>query len=349
MKMLRGFKALYFESDENYDEKELLLKDMVFNDISPEQGSPAWLKARERTIGGSEMAIVRGEDKYKSVKELIRLKCGLDSFNGNKATRWGKLFEPVAIRLVEILFGCHVYQLGIIKGCINGTTFSPDGLAVISNININNLISRGLIKEHKVPSNPLVLFEFKCPFTRIPSSSIPKNYMAQPLSGLSHMKFLDMGYFVDLMFRKCSLEMMTDSRRDEIDLTYHRPNSLTAIGFGIIGVYIDSPDTIDVESIIDFGAPNTMIANEKYLYKYFDIHFAPTTRDVSIFIDYCCKNNYKCVGVLPYKLFKISITPVYRTEGFVEDMEPDINAIINRIDIINSAPDKETKFNEIFN
>ena len=67
------------------------------HDFAP-QGSDEWLAGRRNSFGGSEMAALLGEHKYKSHKDLVIEKI-MTSFSGigfsNPFMAWGTLFEPV--------------------------------------------------------------------------------------------------------------------------------------------------------------------------------------------------------------------------------------------------------------
>lgn len=60
----------------------------------------AWLRARRRGLGGSEVAAILGWHPYKSALEVYAEKAGFEvpsSAAANEAALWGQLFEPVIL------------------------------------------------------------------------------------------------------------------------------------------------------------------------------------------------------------------------------------------------------------
>jgi putative phage-type endonuclease len=67
-----------------------------------EQGSAKWLQWRRGVIGASEAAIIMGENRWTSRRQLIDEKRGLIApFGGNAATREGHALEPSARAALE--------------------------------------------------------------------------------------------------------------------------------------------------------------------------------------------------------------------------------------------------------
>lgn len=166
----------------------------------PEQGTQKWKKLRETCIGGSEISIITGDNKYSSIKDLIKRKIGLSIFNGNLATRWGKIFEIITTILCErILDISEISEASSLPTNNSYLRYSPDGLTV-GTMNIN-----GKIK------NQIILFEFKSPLSTIPLGVVPKQYLPQVKMGLWAIKYVDISLFINNMYRKCSLEDLTDN------------------------------------------------------------------------------------------------------------------------------------------
>lgn len=169
----------------------------------PAQLSDQWRVDRVHKIGGSSVAGILGEG-YSSAKKTVRSIFGLSDFNGNAATNWGTLLEPVANRFVEDMAGIKIIETGSIPGFTVGnrvaTAYSPDGISWLPPGNrIESLL--GIHTE-----NVNVLWEFKCPYRRVPRGKIPKHYVAQPLMGLVTLPIpLEFAVFGDYMIRACSL------------------------------------------------------------------------------------------------------------------------------------------------
>lgn len=161
------------------------------------------------TIGGSEISSLLGKNPYSNKTDLCKTKIGIKDFEGNVCTRWGNLFENVIRKIVENDFDCCIQETGAIPVLRNSqrkpvASYSPDGLAVLAPEYIN-CISRGLAN---VRNRELVLFEFKCPYSRIPDGTIPAHYKSQVLMGLAGLK-CEHGIFCDALFRKTSLSQLT--------------------------------------------------------------------------------------------------------------------------------------------
>jgi hypothetical protein len=231
----------------------------------PPQGSPQWLAAKRgddsdeveiSTIGGSEISTVLGFNDYdKTGKMLVASKLGLSKFEGNAATRWGNLFEEVAAQLMEVWFRTDTYETGSIPGMRNSRgqvmqKYSPDRIGVISTSRLLDVLAeQKMTKENReklkqIPTNgdTTVLFEFKCPTSRIPNLLVPDNYRAQPQLGMHTIPIIDMSLFVDSVIRKCSIEDF--GWNTEYDTLYHSKDTEKGLELpahplvcGFVGIY----------------------------------------------------------------------------------------------------------------
>ena len=161
------------------------------------QRSQPWVKARQHTIGASEIAVLTGTSRFDTPASLIRKKLNPPNMASNVACAWGRLFEPFARAYIEWY---HVPKV------------------------FGDTISLNLAKEHplygKVTCSPdgyfqdldgsIVLLEFKCPFTRkIVRRTIPALYRDQVQTELALSGALvTKGLFVDCYFRMCSLSQL---------------------------------------------------------------------------------------------------------------------------------------------
>lgn len=349
--------------------RQILLDFIEKHKDLPKQGSVEWLNNRKFTIGGSEMATITGDNPFNTIKDLVRTKLGWNPFVGSAATNWGKIFEPCAQILLEELFKCNIYETGSLPGCINYTSYSPDGFATVHAETICNLFTRGLIRDHEIPGFGLtscaavadnkasavnVVFEIKSPYKRIPKPEVPNYYMPQPLSALSHFDMLDIAYFCDVLFRTCKFD-------DFDNLNYNR--YLPSDSYGTF-------DTVLFKSVIGFASEKNNIewtkpkdlgllsqrelatifdlaVNEKLQVFYFDIGDTPAICE-SKMEDICEKNDLQLVGLLPYKIYKLHLTPIYRIPNYVQQFQPEIENLISIVNQVRAAEDQKKKFNEIF-
>lgn len=145
--------------------------------VQPEQRSKEWYEARNTRITASDGAtcltvkqddIEKHENKvfelkkttlgtccnpYSNKKEFIRKKCGLDTFKGNAATRWGQKYEQVATQIYEKRNNVDVIEFGLLlHPTIPIIGASPDGI-----------------------TKDGVMLEIKCPMVRT-ITGVPLNY-----------------------------------------------------------------------------------------------------------------------------------------------------------------------------
>jgi len=169
----------------------------------PEQGTDAWKQLRINFIGGSEIATVIKQNKHKTVNKLILEKLGFDRFTGNVVTYWGNVFEEIIRQHCEEVFTCTIKETGSIPYKHGILSYSPDGLAVVPTISLINKL--GNVKNiDKTAATQLVLFEFKCPHSRIATDEIPEYYLPQVSIGMNIIDIMQTAVFVQATFRRCA-------------------------------------------------------------------------------------------------------------------------------------------------
>ena len=161
------------------------------------QRSEAWVKARQHTIGASEIAVLTGASPFDTPSSLIREKLHAPDLSNNVACAWGKLFESFAQAYIEwnhntFVFG-NTISLNLAKDhpLYGKVTCSPDGY-------------------FQALDGSIVLLEFKCPLKRkIAVNKIPALYRDQVQTGLALSgEFVTKGLFVDCCYRMCSLSQL---------------------------------------------------------------------------------------------------------------------------------------------
>ena len=353
----------HYDEDRSFVDKSTALSDYLAPFMAlPRQGSAQWLANRCKTIGGSEMSILEGTNPYKDLKGLVMVKLGWDKFEGNIATNWGKVFEPVTQRILELLFKCELFESGSLPGCIEGTSYSPDGFAVVLKDTITDLISKGWIEDHELPEESAVciLFEIKSPYKRIPNGIVPIMYMSQPKSGLCHFPFVDIAYFVDVAYRKCSC----DAESDAYDNDFHKDKMILQNHFtyGFIGIY-NKNASYDVTSVpLNYGniryygmlEMTNNIDNRTWAIWMGEPHWDIDNQDEIIAIDsewfaeFCEKNDYSAIGHMMYKGYLINILPVQRDPDFVQNLAPEVRKVLSVVDKVKKAANQQEEFDKIF-
>jgi hypothetical protein len=149
------------------------------------QRSLDWEKAKRFTVGGSSAKDFF--DAKSPPKTIIAEKLGIvTGFSGNHYTHWGNLFEPVIETYIAQDLKCEVLASNrYIRGSLDGTSYSPDGLTVLY---LNDKWQ-------------ITLLEFKCPFSRVPTGIIPKQYTPQLLFGLDLIRLPTVGLYAEAVFR----------------------------------------------------------------------------------------------------------------------------------------------------
>lgn len=233
------------------------------NEYLPSQGSKEWLDSRKYFIGGSEVSVLLGKNKYKKVNKLILERLGISPFVGNMACNWGTMFEELIRNIVNNKFKCKIVETGSIKHDNYHLSYSPDGLGVVHKDYLSEIFSEDqLINIHNssnlhISDELLILFEFKCPHRRMPTGEVPDHYIDQPRLGMDIIDICEVSIFIEGVFRTCSFK----------DLRYNKNYNNTShfdkqritdnpLNYGFITIYTDYIDedleTISLDSNFDF-------------------------------------------------------------------------------------------------
>lgn len=186
------------------------------------QHDEEWFQRRIYTIGGSSIAVIMGKNPYSSIQRIIGERIGMYKFIGNIKTQWGTLFEKVIKQYVEIDRRCEIRGEDLFIEGPPGTSYSPDGLTILENES----------------ASEIVLVEFKCPYSRIPSGSIPEYYIPQIKMGLDLLNLPTMGLFVEGVFRRCSWEDLGNNPRYDRTLVFKSSGKLP-LAYSFIGFYFN--------------------------------------------------------------------------------------------------------------
>ncbi len=186
------------------------------------QRSEAWHKDKADNIGGSSIATIMGLG-YKRLGDFIREKAipppaperAVD-IEDTAAMNWGTVFEDVLCTYMEKQYNC------VIKGTelyyrdyekFPHLCYSPDGLGVfevgVETHSMEVQTEDGVEYVTETIKRPTIcLFEFKCPWTRIPTGTPPNYYVPQVKMGLQMLEGPTHGVFAEAVFRRCTLAQL---------------------------------------------------------------------------------------------------------------------------------------------
>lgn len=314
-----------------------------------------WFKSRKTIIGGSEVSVIKGMNRYKNIFELMEGKLGIVGRQENIiACCWGNVFEDLAQEFIETL--CRTKVIGTTIWVHNEKFmkefgYSPDGLAVLKIRHNNNTqevyCDRSIDKNLNLIKYPYykyikALMEFKCPFGNISIKSVNDNYIAQVKSGLDIMdNLVDTGVLAQCIFRLCKKSQYNDfcgynyklhcslnpSENKKEVLKRYKP-----IAIGIIIVTQKKDDKTDYTNISIRRAIELISAG--VLNEYFSrMRFSSRIERYNLDYDVSQTkvNGEKIVKTLPWKLLKYSINIIKKTKNYVKDEEPGMKRIINFI------------------
>lgn len=179
----------------------------------PEQGTDAWKQLRRSFIGGSEVASILKQNKNKSTNKLVLEKLGFDRFKGNVITHWGNVFEELIRLHCEDEFNCTIKETGSIPYKHGSLSYSPDGVSVIPTKRIVSKFNNAEEFIDVKSASQLVLFEFKCPHSRLPTFEIPEHYFPQVSIGMNIIDIMETAIFVQGTFRRCLFEQIEYSTK----------------------------------------------------------------------------------------------------------------------------------------
>lgn len=176
----------------------------------PKQGTDEWLNSRKGRIGGSEISTILNKNPYQTVKKLITQRVGLSSFKGFYATYWGTVFENSLRDHINEILNCNIIETGSIPHeSYSGLAYSPDGISVVNTQLLNNVLIKNdklICDSIKETEESIILFEFKCPYSRVPTGSVPVYYVDQPKMGMEVINICEMAVFIEAVFKLVQYE-----------------------------------------------------------------------------------------------------------------------------------------------
>lgn len=376
---------MYSKRDMLRDQKKSL-KEILKSEINMRGNSRAkqrteeWYKTRIRTIGGSELSAILGENKFKSRADVIMDKCGLSVVNSidpdkNRACWWGIMFESVAKRAIELNLKTKISGDDISISVNRYHSNSPDGFFIIG-LNKNLEIT---MKKKEIRCYAICLLEIKCPLMRFPKAEIeiPPYYIPQVKSGLIAAPFSLFAVFADVYFKKCSLSNLNFSKLR--DFEYHKEKvsfPFPPFAIGIIGIVVKSADkkirdelrneyfhsSIDSEeenSLIDFGDASTTLF-DKMLYLHSNKNLIQIILDpifnednkknrdnLLLEFEKKIKDDILPVGIIPYKLFELRYLYIPRDSTFISKIYPLLEQTMKAVEEIRSSAEPSKRSLEV--
>jgi YqaJ-like viral recombinase domain len=199
------------------------------------QHTDEWFCARKRTIGGSEIAIIQGRQTYQTLEQLIAGKCGIYKQRTSIAMSSGNVHEHIIRVYTALLYNCAIvgHDLFLIWPQNKNVSYSPDGLGIVAP-RVQQYDDEDVVLDDDAAN--IALFEFKCPYNRIPRRNyIPEYYISQVHYGLNIIDIADYAIYAEAVIRQCSWAQLdsanTEFRNNNISLSARRPMALGFIIF----------------------------------------------------------------------------------------------------------------------
>ena len=231
------------------NKREVIRHFVLSNNHLPKQGTQEWKNARKYFIGGSEVATVLKKNKNKTVRKLILEKMGFHVFSGNAATFWGNVFEPLIRNFTNHYFQCSIVETGSIPYYDTNLSYSPDGIAHVKKEYLEHIVDTSQLPNDR---DHIVLFEFKCPHSRIPNGDIPEHYVPQPMTGMNIINICEVGIFIEAIYRRCAFYDLQYNNKHVAFGHYNRTKlTKNPIEYGFLTIYAPHV-TEQIEMILDF-------------------------------------------------------------------------------------------------
>lgn len=289
------------------------------------QGTRRWYELMDDTIGGSEMSVLFNMNRYMKRNELLDKKRNpSNTFVSPIPCLWGNFFEKVIRAFAEVEFKTQIYGHDI---CIKDgrLRYSPDGIGVVRRGKHENVFD-------------IVLFEFKCPYIRIPNGKIPPHYEVQIWTGLAAMSEINVAYgmFIDAVIRKCSVDQLNAT--PDYDRAYHLkgcPIYGKPVAFGMMNVYSKGDGA--GEELVDYGAANKDVFDRMLEDVDKGILFASLVyikytddRDDILSPQDHVDGMYHS-GIIPFKIMHVKYRKVKPLLNFGERMAVEVNKFFNDV------------------
>lgn len=336
---------------------------------NPEQDSDEWIKARTKTIGGSEIAVIQGISPFNTIRGLMESKVNSNRWEGTFATLWGKTFESIVQQWCHMKFDTTITGTNAFLRDFpdhEGFSFSPDGIGLVNfeELHYHNGKVVGSLKRYRT-----VLFEFKAPFSRSvkENDDPPPYYISQVKMGLDLINITDMGLLVEAVIRRCAWEDLNYTAT--FDRIIHAGNGFKkALGFGCMYLYayteymnytvfdkfkmLCEKEDLDYDDAIDFGTCSKELLEEvmylvsKDLMLYYRSTICiPESEENMIEKGYWRalviqkQRDIKVLGVLPWKIMRVVYNPIEKEIGYLDEYKDKVIDVLSTIEKCRENPE----------
>jgi putative phage-type endonuclease len=293
-----------------------IIKNFVDKHCAIKQRDDNWYKLIGKTIGGSEIATLLGENPYKSKESLIEQK--IQIANGDNVwenifnCNWGIVFEDIIAEFTKRKYNIEIYgdEISVIDGNVR---YSPDGIALID--------------------NQITLLEFKCPTTRKIkfNGKVPKQYEKQVQCGMCVVDIVERGLYIEGTFKICEYTDLDFTTNYNLNFHGYVKYNNPPLVVGILIIY--GSDVLLQKKyktqIIDFGAAERSDIEYIFGAKLPMKSFMWTENiDLTNIFDHDTEN---ILGMIPWKLMEYNTVDVYKDDSFMVSIRPIIDETMNNI------------------
>jgi hypothetical protein len=185
-----------------------------------------------------------------------------------------------------------------VRGKHECVSYSPDGLGCVD--------------------GQIVLFEFKCPYSRMPGNSVPVHYLPQVKYGMCVIDICDTALFIEGVFRACTAEQLLAGGYNTL-LKQKVPKGAEPITYGLfyfnsVGAAADYGGSADINDII------SVVDMSKFVHGTAE-HITEEAR----------KKLAEGQSILPWKLYSLHTHRVEKDPEFLAGLLPDIERVIKYV------------------
>jgi len=160
------------------------------------------------------------------------------------------------------------------------------------------------------------------------SNTLTKRY------DLTSLNFgMDLGYTCDPDSYGATLEQFENIMEQTADKDAYKPSGYKFYYPENCYYNIFDEPQFSKNNVIDFTVKEPL-RSRKWLYN-----------NLTTFQEFCDSNNYRPIGVIPWKLMKVCFTPVWKMANFGKENEATIRSVVNSISSIRSQADESTLIN----